>query len=69
MGLADYGIAPGCFADMVLLQAGDPIEAIRLSPPRLAVVRRGRVVSEQSPATARLNLAGRPASVDFLLRL
>jgi cytosine deaminase len=69
MGLADYGIAPGCLADMVLLQAGDPIEAIRLSPPRLAVVRRGRVVSEQSPATARLNLAGRPASVDFLLRL
>jgi cytosine deaminase len=68
LGLEGYGIAPGCRADLVLLQARDPIEAIRLRPARLAVVRRGRVVSEQPPATARLHLPGRPAEVDFLHR-
>jgi cytosine deaminase len=68
LGLEGYGIAPGCFADMVLLQARDPVEAIRLRPARLAVLRRGRVVAEQPPATARLHLDGRPGRVDFLHR-
>ncbi|MCA3180293.1 MAG: amidohydrolase family protein [Burkholderiaceae bacterium] len=68
LGLEGYGLAPGCFADLVLLQARDPIEAIRLRPARLAVLRRGRVVSEQPPATAALRLDGRPARVDFLHR-
>jgi cytosine/creatinine deaminase len=66
LGLDGYGIAVGCRADMVLLQARDPIEAIRLRSARLAVVRGGRVVAEQPPATARLHLDGRPAGVDFL---
>jgi cytosine deaminase len=66
LGLEGYGIEPGCFADMVLLQARDPIEAIRLRAARLAVVRRGRLIAEQPAATARLDLDGRPARVDFL---
>ena len=66
LGLEGYGVEPGCFADMVLLQARDPIEAIRLRPARLAVLRRGRVVAEQPPASARLHLDGRPGRVDFL---
>ena len=66
LGLEGYGIEPGCFADMVLLQARDPVEAIRLRATRLAVLRRGRVIAEQPPATARLHLDGRPAGVDFL---
>jgi cytosine/creatinine deaminase len=66
LGLEGYGIAVGCRADMVLLQARDPIEAIRLRAARLAVVRGGRVVAEQPPATARLHLDGRPPGVDFL---
>jgi cytosine deaminase len=53
---------------MVLLQARDPIEAIRLRAARLAVVRRGRVVAEQRPATSTLHLDGRPGHVDFLHR-
>jgi cytosine deaminase len=65
LGLDGYGIAPGCHADFVLLQASDPIEAIRLRATRLAVVRRGQVVSLTPPSTARLNLPGRPAQVDF----
>ena len=37
LGLDGYGIAPGCDADLVLLQARDPVEAIRLRAARLAV--------------------------------
>ena len=68
LGLEGYGIEAGCRADMVLLQARHPIEAIRLRAARLAVVRRGRVVAEQRPATATLHLDGRPGEVDFLHR-
>lgn len=65
LGLEGYGIAPGCRADLVLLQAGDPIEALRLRATRLTVLRAGKVVSTMAPATAALSLPGRPATVDF----
>ncbi|MGI9132523.1 MAG: amidohydrolase family protein [Rhodoferax sp.] len=58
--LRDYGIAPGCQADLVLLQARDPIEAIRLRATRLQVFRRGRLIAQSPPSTATLQLAGRP---------
>jgi cytosine/creatinine deaminase len=65
LGLDGYGVSPGCHADFVLLQAGDPIEAIRLRAARLAVVRRGRVIARTAEATATLDLPGRPLSTDF----
>jgi cytosine deaminase len=64
MHLDGYGLAPGCWADMVLLQAADPIEAIRLKATRLAVIRRGRVIAETPARVAALNVPGRPATVD-----
>lgn len=64
MGLEGYGIAPGCNADFVVLQAADPIEAIRLKAARLFVVRRGRVIAEGAPRVSALDLPGRPALVD-----
>jgi cytosine deaminase len=64
MGLGGYGLEPGCNADFVLLQARDPIEAIRLKAGRLAVVRRGRVIAEAPAQIARLHLEGRPTEVD-----
>ncbi|MBN9091512.1 MAG: amidohydrolase family protein [Reyranella sp.] len=67
LGLEGYGLEPGCNADFVILQARDPIEAIRLRAARLQVVRRGTVIAENPPQTARLHLAGRPASTDFTL--
>jgi cytosine deaminase len=63
-GLEGYGIAPGCNADFVLIEARDAIEAVRLKAGRLAVVRRGKVISETAPRTASLSLAGRPSSID-----
>lgn len=64
IGLQSYGLSPGCYADFVLLQAADPIEAIRLRATRLAVVRRGRVIARAEPRRSCLSLAGRPAIVD-----
>ena len=65
LGLEGYGLQPGCHADFVLLQARDPIEAIRLRATRLAVVRRGKVIARTPAATATLDLPGRPANVDW----
>jgi len=67
LGLDGYGIAPGCHADMVLLQARDPVEAIRLRATRLKVIRRGRVIAESAPQVATLRVPGRPATVDWTL--
>lgn len=64
MGLEGYGVAKGCKADFVILQAADAIEAIRLRATRLAVVRRGRVIAETPASTATLSLPGRPGSLD-----
>jgi len=68
MGLEGYGIEVGKHADLVLLQARAPAEAIRLRANRLAVVRRGQIIARTPAATASLSLAGRPAAVDWTLR-
>ena len=64
MGIEGYGLDVGCNADFVLLQAADPIEAVRLRAAKLAVVRRGRVIAETAPRRSRLALDGRPDAVD-----
>jgi len=69
LGLQGYGLAKGCQGDFVLLDAGSTVEAIRLRASRLAVVRRGRVISRGAPSSCTLELPGRPAAVDFRLSL
>ena len=68
LGLEAYGLEVGCDANFVLLQASDPVEAIRLRATRLAVVRRGQVVASSPPARAQLALPGRPSTVDWTRR-
>nr|WP_315183382.1 amidohydrolase family protein [uncultured Albidiferax sp.] len=68
MQLDGYGLAPGCWADFVLLQAQDPVEAIRLRATRLQVYKRGKLLAQTPANTARLQLPDRPDSVDWLLR-
>ena len=63
MQLDGYGLAVGCNADLVVLQAADPIEAITLRRPPAGGVRRGKVIAE-TPARrrdARRSPAARPA--------
>jgi cytosine deaminase len=64
MHLGGYGLDVGCNADLVVLQARDPIEAIRLRARRLFVVRRGRVIAETPAGTTTLALDGRPEELD-----
>ena len=64
LGLDSYGIKKGCRADMVILQATDKIDAIRLRANRLTVIRAGKVISQTHPLKATLNLPDRPKSID-----
>ncbi|MFN3147380.1 MAG: amidohydrolase family protein [Paracoccaceae bacterium] len=63
MGLQDYGLEVGRMASLVVLDAADPVEAVRLRPARLAVVSKGRVISRQARGDAALSLPGRPGQV------
>ena len=54
----------GCKADMVLLQAADTIEAIRLKATRLAVIKGGKVIAKTPAKVSALDLAGRPENID-----
>ena len=65
LGLEGYGLAPGCNADFVILQASDEIEALRLRPARLWVVRRGKVISRTPKVEARVDLGNGEELVDF----
>ncbi|MCW5721797.1 MAG: amidohydrolase family protein [Devosia sp.] len=62
--LEGYGVEVGCKADMVLLQATDTIEAIRLKATRLAVIKSGKVISRTAPRQSALSLPGRPERID-----
>lgn len=64
MGLPDPTLRVGGSASLVVLQARDPIEAVRLRATRLWVIRNGRILAETAPRSARLALEGRPGTVD-----
>lgn len=50
MGL-DFGLQKGKRASLIILDAPDPIEAIRLRPTRLAVISNGTIISKTLPAS------------------
>lgn len=64
MHLDGYGLEVGRNADMVVLQARDPIEAVRLRARRLFVIRRGKVIAETPAEETVLSLEGRPGTLD-----
>jgi cytosine deaminase len=66
MHLEGYGLAAGCDASFVLLQARDPVEAIRLRATRLKVFRKGKLLAETPAATASLHLAGRDGATSWM---
>ncbi len=66
MGLEGYGLEKGCNADMVILQAADPIEALRLKPNRLFVIRHGKIIARSQPVQSELKLPSRPKLINFL---
>ena len=66
LGLEDYGIEPGRRADMVVLQCRDEVEALRLRPARLFVIRAGRVLATTPSVAPVVDLGGGEETVDFL---
>lgn len=64
MGLDGYGLDKGCKADLVVLQAENVQEALRLKPARLFVLKAGKVISRTAPVVNELFLHGRTTSID-----
>ena len=63
MGLDGYGLKVGDQASLVVLDAGNPVEALRLRPDRLAVISKGKLIVERARNDARLSVPGRPTTV------
>jgi cytosine deaminase len=65
LNLPDYGVAPGCYADLVVLQAADAVEAIRLRANRLLVLRRGKILAQAAPNISTVSFGETRRDVDF----
>ena len=64
MGLDHLGLAVGKSASLVVLDAGNPIEAVRLRAERICVVAKGKVVAEREKRDTALSIKGRPATIN-----
>lgn len=49
LGLSEYGLKKGNPADLVILQCKDEIEALRLRPARLYVLKAGKMIARTTP--------------------
>ncbi len=58
MNLEGYGIEVGNQADCVVLQAKSAMDALRLKPVRLLVMRKGKIIASTPPVKATINLNG-----------
>ena len=65
LGLEGYGLNPGDKADLVILQASTPIDALRLRAARLEVIRRGKVLARTSASLPQLLITPAPTPVSF----
>jgi cytosine deaminase len=64
MGLDHLGLEVGKRASLVVLDACNPVEAVRLRADRLCVIARGKVVAERDKRATALTLPGRPSAVE-----
>jgi len=66
MGLDDYGVRVGAWADLVVLPVPSPVDAIRLMPRPRWVISRGRIIAETIPQETRVWLTQEPRTVSYL---
>ena len=66
--LEKYGIYPGAKGDLVILQCKDPIEALRLKPTRLFVIRKGKIISSTPPVEYKLFMGETIEKEDLLFK-
>jgi cytosine deaminase len=67
LGLEKYGVQVGCMANLVILQAKNSIDAIRLRPARLYVISHGKVVATTPPVVSEVRLGQDRRAIDFTL--
>jgi cytosine deaminase len=65
LGLEKYGLDVGCYADLVVLQAKDEIEALRLKPARLRVYRKGKLLASTPEQHTTVYWGGKENKLDF----
>lgn len=65
LGLKGYGLEPGCQADLVILQAASPIEALQLKANRLFVIKNGVVIARSPVQQNFVVLNGEEEQVNF----
>ncbi len=68
-GLRRYGVGVGRRADFLVLNARDPVDALRILEPPLYVVRGGRLVADNAGEGRRYRVLFRGRWVDVDLRL
>lgn len=66
MQLDDYGIETGNSANLVILDCKSAIDAIRLRPARLKVIRNGKVIAETEKAHPKVTINGETCEIDFI---
>ena len=64
LGLEEYGIAEGKPATLIILQAKDPIEAIRIKANRLTVMRHGKIIATTPAKQSSLFIRNKQRLVD-----
>ena len=64
MGFESYELQKNGRANMVLLQARNKIEALRLKANRLLVIRDGKLIAQNDPITSKLFMEGRPTFIN-----
>ena len=64
MGFESYELQKNGRANMVLLQARNKIEALRLKANRLLVIRGGKLIAQNDPVISKLFMEGRPTSIN-----
>lgn len=63
----EYGIEVGKPADMIILNAKDEMDAIRLMSECLYVLRKGKVVSQTKPSISEVIFNGKRENIDFIV--
>ena len=60
-----YGLLPGRRADLIILDAHSVVDALRISPARLYVIKGGRIVAQTKPANSEIHYLNRTRTVDY----
>ena len=61
-----YGLKKGSYGDLVILQCKNKIEALRLKPTRLFVIKKGKVISSSNPTEYKLQINSKIEFTDLI---